>query len=168
MNIIIEGPDATGKTTLVEKILAKHPNMTLLHDTGKTKNDKEYYMSLLEKDNYIFDRFHLSEYIFPQIYGRPAKLTWQDFNEITDGLDARHTYMIIFISSDINILKNRLAERGEYDYFKEIVPQEELFELYGNYISKMYNFGAQNIFVADIAKNGYELLDEWLKEKEII
>ena len=52
MNIIIEGPDATGKTTLVEKILAKHPNMTLLHDTGKTKNDKEYYMSLLEKDNY--------------------------------------------------------------------------------------------------------------------
>ena len=38
MNIIIEGPDATGKTTLVEKILAKHPDMTLLHDTGKTKN----------------------------------------------------------------------------------------------------------------------------------
>ena len=33
MNIIIEGPDATGKTTLVEKILAKHPDMTLLHDT---------------------------------------------------------------------------------------------------------------------------------------
>ena len=156
MNIIIEGPDATGKTTLVEKILAKHPDMTLLHDTGKTKNDKEYYMSLLEKDNYIFDRFHLSEYIFPQIYGRPAKLTWQDFNEITDGLDARHTYMIIFISSDINILKDRLAERGEYDYFKEIVPQEELFELYANYLSKTYNFRAQNIFVADIANNGYE------------
>ena len=41
MNIIIEGPDATGKTTLVEKILAKHPDMTLLHDTGKTKTEQE-------------------------------------------------------------------------------------------------------------------------------
>ena len=78
MNIIIEGPDATGKTTLVEKILVKN-NLTTIHGTAKTPNDLPYYLDLLDGNGQIFDRFHFSEYIFPQIYGRMPKLTFNDF-----------------------------------------------------------------------------------------
>lgn len=165
MNIIIEGPDATGKTTIADKILAKH-KLSVLHDTGKTKNDKYYYFDLLHQDNFIFDRFHLSEYIFPQIYGRAAKLTWQDFNFINEEQIKTNTYFILFITSDMNVLNERLKARGEYNYLEEIIPQNELFTLYADYLKK-YNYN--NFIVVDIANlDNYKILDDWLIEKGLL
>ena len=57
MNIIIEGPDATGKTTLAEKIKAKYPFMQYVHSTASTPNDYDYHSYLLTKCNGIYDRF---------------------------------------------------------------------------------------------------------------
>ena len=50
MNIIIEGPDAAGKTTLAEKIKAKYPFMQYVHSTANTPNDYDYHSYLLTKE----------------------------------------------------------------------------------------------------------------------
>ncbi len=164
MNIIIEGPDATGKTTLAEKILANY-ELDTIHGTAKTPNDLPYYLDLLNKDNQIFDRFHLSEYIFPQIYGRPFKLTYQEFKKITEELIATDTFFVIFLTSNMDILNERLIARGEYDYLKEINYQNELFKLYAEYF-KQFNY--DRYYVIDIAEpNAYEKLDEWLRSKGV-
>lgn len=164
MNIIIEGPDATGKTTLAEKLLANY-DLTTIHGTAKTPNTLSYYTELLHKDNQIFDRFHLSEYIFPQIYGRPFKLTYYDFKKITEEIIATNTFFIIFLTSDMSILNERLIARKEYDYLKEIIPQNELFKLYAEYF-KQFNY--DKYYVIDIAEpNAYDKLDEWLRNKGV-
>lgn len=164
MNIIIEGPDASGKTTLVEKIL-KNKEYSVIHGTAKTKNDREYYLDLLKLDNQIFDRFHLSEYIFPQIYGRPIKLVFSDFEAITEEVINSNTIMILFCTSDISILEDRLKARGEYNYLKEIHDQCKLFTLFGSYLT---SFGYENFYVIDIAKkDAYEKLDKWLRTKGV-
>lgn len=164
MNIIIEGPDATGKTTLAEKLLVNY-DLTTIHGTAKTPNTLPYYTDLLHKNNQIFDRFHLSEYIFPQIYGRPFKLTYYDFKKITEEIIATNTFFIIFLTSDMSILNERLIARKEYDYLKEIIPQNELFKIYAEYF-KQFNY--DKYYVIDIAEpNAYDKLDEWLRSKGV-
>ena len=171
MNIIIEGPDATGKTTLVEKILVKN-NLTTIHGTAKTPNDLPYYLDLLDGNGQIFDRFHFSEYIFPQIYGRMPKLTFNDFEAINKKLIETDTYFILFVTSDMEILNKRLIERGEYNYLEEIIPQNILFSLFGKYFddwAKKSVPSYNKYYIIDIAKeNSYKKLDEWLATEGIL
>ena len=45
MNIILEGPDAVGNTTLAEKLKNKY-NMDIIHSTSKTRNDLNYHIDI--------------------------------------------------------------------------------------------------------------------------
>ena len=67
MNVILEGLDAAGKTTLAEKLRDKF-GMSILHSTSKTRNDFHYHIDLLDyRTNTVFDRFHVGEYVYPVI-----------------------------------------------------------------------------------------------------
>lgn len=162
MNIILSGPDSCGKTTLGEKLRDKY-NMKIIHSTATTRNTLEYHLDLLDyHDNTIFDRFSVGEMIFPKIYGRPAMLTEEEFFKTLRRVEDNNDMYIIFKCSDVEILNQRLIERGEEDYLAEITQQ---CELYNEVAAKMANFFGdyKNFYIIDVAEKGcYDKLDAWI------
>lgn len=160
MNIILSGPDCCGKTTLANKLKKKY-GMNILHSTSKTRNDLYYHLILLDyRDNTIFDRFHTGEIIFPQMYGRDAAITQEEFDIITRRIIDNNDLYIIFICSDPNILKARLHERGEDNNIWEVEEQLERYRDAAEYIKK---FDYKNYYICDIARDfAYDYLDYWI------
>ena len=111
MNIIIEGTDATGKSTLAKK-LQENFNLTYQHSSSETDNDFDYHFELLDsKENVVLDRFQLGEIIYPIFTpDRESKITLSQAVMLSRMED---TITIILYASDTSILKERLHERGE-------------------------------------------------------
>lgn len=160
MNIILEGPDAVGKTTFAE-LLRDNYNMEIVHFPSATCQE---HLDALYKDNTIFDRFHIGELVYPEIYGREPKLDFDEANsKIMRAIVDNNDILIFYITSDLEILRQRLIERGEYNYLDEIEQQNELFKKYA-YIFSAWEY--ENMYVIDIAQEGaYDRLTEWVKSR---
>lgn len=163
MNIILEGPDATGKSTLAEKLKSKY-GMRIINSTSKTRNDLHYHIDLLDyQENTVFDRFHVGEMVYPDIYGRDGKLSDQDFIKITSRIVENNDLFIVFYCSDIEILKERLIERGELNYLKEIELQNRLFMKW-IYVINAYEY--KNFIAVDVSlQYAYDELDDWIESR---
>ena len=163
MNIILEGPDAVGKTTLAEKLRDKY-GMTIHHSTSKTRNDLYYHIDLLDyRNNTVFDRFNVGEVVYPQIYDRPSKLTEEEYDAINRRIIDNNDLFIIFTTSNMEIINKRLLERGEDDYLPEMDQQNKLFTEEANKFNTKYNY--KNFYIVDIAEeDAYDKLDKWIDE----
>lgn len=168
MNIIIEGPEAVGKTTLANKLKEKY-KMNYEHLSSKTKNDYEFHKELLEKNNCIFDRFFLGELIYPKLYNREAKLNFNEALQLMNKIVENGDIFIVFFTSNINVLKERIKERGnnELKYLEEIEEQNKLFLQFG-WIFEAYEY--DKLLLVDVSKEeNYKYLDDFIehyKQKE--
>lgn len=165
MNVILEGLDAAGKTTLAEKLRDKY-GMRILHSTTKTRNDLNYHIDLLDyQQNTVFDRFHVGEVVYPQIYGRDPKIADNEFEIIERRIIDNNDMFIIFVTSDMSIINERLIARGEENYLAEMDDQNKLFTKYSSeFKSKYPNY--KNFYTIDIAVPGaYDMLDQWIAER---
>ena len=162
MNVILEGLDAAGKTTLAEKLRDKF-GMKILHSTAETRNDLYYHLDLLDyQTNTVFDRFHVGEYVYPKVYGRKAKMNAKELEEVERRIIDNNDLFIIFITSKMDIINERLIARGEEDYLAEMADQNKWFRKYARKFEK-YNY--KNFYVIDVAKKGcYDKLDAWIDE----
>lgn len=165
MNIIISGPDSVGKTTLAEKCKKKYNMGGIIHSTGKTRNTLEYHLDLIDyHDNYVMDRFHSGEYVFSRVYHRDPHTDFDGLMAINRRIVENNDMFIIMISSDIEILKKRLIDRGELDYLNEIDDQMKYYYEW-IYICNAYFDGYPNYYVCDITQpDGYDKLDKWIDE----
>ena len=163
MNIILEGPDATGKTTLAEKLQNKY-GMSILHSTSKTRNDFNYHIDLLDyRKDTVFDRFHLGETIYPVIYNRAGKLSEQEVLAIDKRIMDNNDIIIVFTASDVEIINDRLKRRGEDSYIPEMKEQNELFTATANRFKK---HDYKNFYIIDISEqDAYDKLDVWIEER---
>lgn len=111
MNIIIEGTDGTGKSTLAKYLQDKF-DLKYQHSSSETDNDFEYHFELLDsKENIVLDRFQLGEIIYPIFTpGRESKITLSQAVMLSRMED---TLTIILYASDTSVLRDRLHERGE-------------------------------------------------------
>lgn len=162
MNIILEGPDATGKSTLANKLIDKY-NMQYSHFPSA---DLETHLNALDSTNTVFDRFHIGELVYPEIYNREPKFknSIDDANTIMNKIVHNGDLLIIFITSDISILKQRLIDRGEYEYLNEIEQQNLLFREYA-WVFNAWEY--EGYYIIDIAKeNAYNELDNWIAAKK--
>ncbi|MBQ2658077.1 MAG: hypothetical protein IJF87_05860 [Erysipelotrichaceae bacterium] len=161
MNIIIEGPDATGKSTLAEKLNKKY-GMKIINSTSKTRNDLNYHLDLLDyQENTVFDRFHIGEMVYPKIYNRQGKLTSDEFIQITSRIVDNNDLLIVFYTSNLEVLKDRLIERGELNYLEEIGAQNKEF-LKWIYVVNAYDY--KNFIAVDVADSRcYKVLDKWIE-----
>ena len=161
-NIIVSGMDRVGKSYLCEKLVKKY-GLNVIHSTASTSNTYEYHINLLDyHSNTFFDRFHTGEIIFPYMYGREPKITLEEFDKITERIIDNNDLYIIMYSSDPEIIKKRLAERGE-DTAWEIDEQCRRYKEAAKYVKDKFNY--KNFYVCDIAEeNAYDRLDEWIDE----
>ncbi|MBQ6631024.1 MAG: hypothetical protein IJH55_02680, partial [Romboutsia sp.] len=165
MNIILEGPDGIGKSTLAYYIVNKY-GFEYNHFPSA---DYDTHINALYKDNTVFDRFHIGELVYPEIYSRVPKLNFDEANKIMRAIVDNNDIFIIFITSDTSILKERLKERGELNYLDEIDQQNELFMKYA-YIFQAWEY--KNFYIVDIAKenaydNLYTLVDSKINKTNI-
>lgn len=160
MNVIIEGPDACGKSTLAEKLVNKYG----MHYVHFPSADLDAHMNSLLSDNTVFDRFHIGELVYPEIYGREPKFNGlEDANIIMKRIVDNNDLLIIFRTSDLSILNDRLVKRGELDYLEEIEEQNRLFTIYSS-VFDVWEYN--NYYVIDIAdEDAYDKLDAWIDSR---
>lgn len=162
MNVILSGPDSCGKTTLADRLVEKYM-MDVIHSTATTRNTLEYHLDLLDyHDNTVFDRHCVGEMVFPKLYGREPKITVSEFYKILDRVVENNDIYVLFVCSNPDILKERLIERGETDYLREI---EDQCKLYNDVASMMmtYLIGYKNFYICDISlPNAYDRLYNWV------
>ena len=153
MNIILEGIDASGKSTLAQKLIDNYDFIDIVHSGKDEATGIDYFIESIEnKDKCIFDRFHLSEEIFPIIYKRTPRLSFDEYEKINKCL------------IDMSIIEERLRERDELYYMKEMNAQNSLFSMYAQEFKNKYNYS--NFYIIDIAENNsYNNLDSWLENK---
>ena len=113
-NIIIEGCDGTGKTTLC-RLLARKYGWDTVHVTSKDPNDFDFYKQTLRKTNVVYDRHFLGELIYPKVYDRKGNLNVYDADWFRKYSLETKTCIIV-LTTDIDEIKRRLTERGELSF----------------------------------------------------
>lgn len=153
MRVCLEGPDGSGKSTLVE-YLQKNFNMKMIHSSSETANDLEYHMGLLEDNNVVLDRANLGEIVYPAIYNRAPKMTWSDQIDFMNECMSKNVIYIIFYSSDFEVLKERLFKRGDTEQVLKNAEKINLaFRLLAEEFSELYD----NVYALDIAKENDQI-----------
>ena len=85
MLIVLEGANGAGKTTLARKLVEwwhenKDTDSILIHHTSSTipRLDLDIidYANPNDKRLIVFDRWYLSEYVYPDLVGRPSTLQY--------------------------------------------------------------------------------------------
>lgn len=129
MLIVLEGCDATGKTTLAN-LLAKIYNAQIVHCTAETPNTYDFFESLIYSatdKNIICDRFCYGQFVYQDEGDRPlakhrlypvggderyVKSSWEslqmlELNMICKGVKVIYTY------ANPQTIYDRMTNRGE-------------------------------------------------------
>lgn len=116
LNIVIEGPKGTGKSTLINRLRAALDPMELdyriTHLTKETGGSYELMEKLLEKetgiDLNIFDRFHISEIVYTNATpGRELRFSKEEFENLSKEVDL----IILLLTEDSETLIERIVDR---------------------------------------------------------
>jgi len=161
--IILEGVDGSGKSTLANKIKDSFPdlNFKIVHLTRETPNNKDYFQSLLfSKDNIIFDRFHIGQFIY-QTEEQRKNNGWMDDHDLFELEDLinhmKAIVRIIYVDTPTETcLRNCKIDSEDSHYTYEYI--ESLKSKYIDFIKKSNN----NIWVY---KNNFEVPDPTIAEK---
>lgn len=167
MNIILEGPKGTGKSTISSYFKSK--GYDYFHSSSETKNDLDYHMDLLKGDRRIIDRFSIGEMIYPIIYKRKGMLTSQEFYETMT--DDNSLYIVLY-ASNIDLLLDRVSKRDNVNISvkdaENIITSNEMFRQIIVYLTLLFleddTVELNHIMIFDVSK--YESDEIILKIEE--
>jgi thymidylate kinase len=137
MFIIIDGCDATYKTTLANK-LAKKLNFPVIKgssfELSKCNNKQlfDHFLKLAELDNVVIDRFIYSNLVYASLYSGYAILNQNQFDEIENLI--KNKVLLIYLTSDAETIKNRLKSRGDNYVNEDMI--EKILNKYAEVMSK--------------------------------
>ena len=130
MLIILEGCDATGKTTLAN-LLKEVYNGTIIHCTAETPNNFDFFSEIIYASQYehiIADRFCYGQFVYQDEEERSIcyKEVMTLDNKFDNAFDSSwnalyiletkmlsHPMKLIYTYSDIDTISNRMIARGE-------------------------------------------------------
>lgn len=156
--IILEGQDASGKTTLANKLLKSYKGI-YIHATYRFKNKMPiYHAALLRKalklsknQLVIIDRLHISEYIYAKVFrgGTPWPEVFKMFNSFCRELNIPIILCVPdTIERGLTWFEKTKQQRPEmYDDIKEIITE------YCNYANEHQFDSNIIIYNRDFAEN---------------
>lgn len=163
MIIIVEGPNNVGKSTFIKKLLKKLPNYTVEHTSVICPNNFEYYKLCLSIDNIIYDRLHIGEIVYPQIYSRKQNINDEEFKYLMNYKNV----IYVFIDADLEFILKGAWNKGEKCNFVESMNEKKLFNQVFNLISNLID--DSNVFkIKNHLCNEYEDNDVDLVINEIV
>lgn len=151
-----------GKSTLA-KYLANKFNLEILHSSSETKNDLDYHIELIEKDNIVLDRANLGEIVYPLIYGREPKMTLDEQAYFMTFCSTQKVIYIIFYASNFNTLKDRLFNRGDT---KQVLNNAKRLNALYRILAESYKNIYSNVYTIDITKDSDQI--QWFEDNIII
>lgn len=134
MLIIVEGPDGTGKSTLVtqleRRIQERYPDdFVRVYRKGAPKKHPldEYEEQIIpyrpgRNEHIICDRWHLGELVYPKIFDRKSEMTMGVFDHIEMLLESRGALLIHSRRLDVDDHIEQLMERDDLDVNPEMIP----------------------------------------------
>lgn len=127
MNIILIGPDGSGKTTL-SKFLAREKQMKYIKCTYKEDDKLNRAKKLIKgADNTIFDRFYYPDHlVYQQVKSIPLnRQEIIEWNDLEIELINKH-FIIIYLDAPNDILAERIAKERASDDGDKYVDTDEL------------------------------------------
>lgn len=120
MRIILEGPDGGGKTTLANK-LAKKYGLEIIHMTRRDSMKFKHLSVLLDKDDVIWDRQFISEYVYSNVFNRPKVLLEEDYKNLFKKVDDLKIKILICLpyTYHLNPLEDRKIINKHVDIVNE-------------------------------------------------
>lgn len=132
--IIIDGPDACGKTTLANRLIEKHGGI-YMHLTYRFANKMPIYhaamlrkaLRLAKNQLVIIDRMHISEHIYAKVFRGGSKWPWMlnSFNRFCKNMNIP---IVICVPDSVDIgvkwFEQTKKERFEmYDEMKDVIKE---------------------------------------------
>lgn len=150
--IILEGLDRTGKSTVAE--LYKKQGYEVVHMSAPDKKYSEvgysgpsYLDELIElylaydNKDVVFDRSPYGEKIWPQVYGRDARLAEDDFDVLKEFEDKNQTRRILMVDPNTQEHWQRCVDNEEPLNYNQFRVANALF----NKLAHEYNFIPQQL-----------------------
>lgn len=142
MNILVEGPDATGKSSLIKTLIIK--NHIVLHLTKNTPDVTEGISFYNDKKNTIFDRGIISTYLYSKIFKDTNIPTLKEVESVLKKMD------LIIICLPVN--KERYLKHFENvkdTRLEDYNNMEQIYDAYLDFYNRIcddYNIIRYDIF----------------------
>lgn len=136
--ILIEGPDGSGKTTLVNNLLKAHPGSVTVHFSNpKTKEEADNYWKVYSDAIYyakpnvltIFDRCWISDRVYGPIFRNRQEMSIEHTRLLESAVIANGGGFLFYCTAPINTLWKRCTTRGE-DFVQTREQLEQISESY--------------------------------------
>jgi thymidylate kinase len=151
--IIVEGPDCSGKSTVVDRIknMLRWDSKSLHHKSGN--QFKRYLKEYALNDNIVFDRSHFSEIVYSTLWREGNHFSKKE-NNILNEIVSNNT-LVIFTCPSLSTLRTRYNNRN----FKQQIQLQELEKSRRLFIKTLKNIPHILYF-----SNDYGELDNLLKK----
>lgn len=135
MILLLEGVDASGKSSIAQAIEVKYPYLTNIVEPDTTrhilsfKNEKEKYACFVSGqihntltmfkyfDNFIQTRFHLSDFVYSNFYNRKAYISFNYLDTFLFLVSKEVKLILCDIDYDTYVFRH--SKRKENDYLEE-------------------------------------------------
>lgn len=143
MNIVLEGCDGTGKSTIA-KHLAERFNLYYWHES-QPRTFEEYCQMLggAGARGIVFDRFCFGQFVYNAPEER--KLTLGELKKLVTGVFAQTGTILLYVDAKTNTIINRLIQRGEGDPKQTTEMEKWIKNIRGTYRQILLESGAAYI-----------------------
>ena len=150
MNIVIEGCDGTGKSTIA-KHLCERFGLQYWHES-QPRTFKEYEQ-MLKYGGFVFDRFCFGQFVYNAPEER--KLTPEELKKLVTEVFAQTGTLLLYVDAKTDTIIKRLIQLGEGDP-KQISEMEKWVKnIRGTYRQVLRESGAAYIEIDGDGGNGY-------------
>lgn len=140
MITIIEGADATGKSTYAHR-LAERTGRQYVHKGAPEPGvswQEEYLRPLERGDRKVLDRWHLGELVWSEVFGRPSLFQWEwSFSNCNKALWLLGVREVLVVVRDEDGIRRTLAERGEEEQTRLVLEGQRVFRHVANRITSI-------------------------------
>lgn len=120
MNIILEGPDASGKSTLATRLSDRFTDMMIRPSPGKPRDRFEAptrAMIELQQDKMIFDRHTaLSECVYGQFRPEGNTMPWSITNTLLYHPAVRRRHIIVWCVGETDLSNHEIKDHDDLDH----------------------------------------------------